>query len=509
LVVGAFTWSAQSTNQRDLEEIGARYVPAVVLGHRLLAQLESLTAAYKAAANSREPLFLDDADTSHARVKALLADHEYSSIGEKRRSELERSFAAFAAAGRAYAEAAIAGSEWKPKASEMVARQQELQRVLESSVQEDRSRLAAAFTDALGHLRRSNVVLFAVLLVSALSTLLLGLRLRHSITQPLQRLTDAAHRIADQQDLTATVEVGGGDELGDLAKNFGAMVSRLREVIGALRHSVASLDTAAAQMRGQATADTESWHRHASQVGELTRRTSLLAEAARVASDRGKSVLDAALRAESLGSQGKQAVDETRAGLEAIRTDVGGLVRQIDEVVTQTAVVGTVIGEVQEIAKQSNVVALNASIEAARAGEAGVAFAVVAREMRRLADESSRSTERIGRMLRDILAAARSLQDLSRESDQRIHASDDRVRASGASLTDLALLYAESGTAARAIVGAVSQQDTDISGVSDGLRGLDASMARSVESVNRLEASSTSLSAASQELAALLSRFKL
>jgi methyl-accepting chemotaxis protein len=300
----------------------------------------------------------------------------------------------------------------------------------------------------------------------------------------------------------------GEDELAELAGAFDAMVMRLREILGALKGSASSLDGAAVEMRSLAASGTDSWHQHAVQLGELSRQTTLLAEASKVAADRASSVLKATERAESLGDQGKRAVDATRSGLETISADVALLVTQIEQMVAHAAVVGSVIGEVQEIAKQSNIVALNASIEASRAGEEGDAFAVVAKEMRRLADASSKSTQRVGHTLLEILGAARSLHELSKESDQRIHASDERVRASGASLQELAGLYADSGSAARAIVGAVDQQDAGIARVSEGLRQLDASMAQSVDSVKRLEGSSATLSAASQQLARLLAQFR-
>ena len=508
-VVPVARW-AQADNARRLKQIRSQYVPVAALGQRLLAQLDRLQQAYANATAAQDKELLDDADAIREKMKSQLNSKDAQGLGEARRKQLLLALDGYGAAARALAEAILAGgADPSARIGEMQARLATLKTTLEAGQAADELQMDAAFAAADSELTRKYAILIGIVLLSFLGAALVGGWIMVGITRPFQQLTSAARRIAHEQDLTQNVGLKTGDELGELAGAFDAMVVRLREIIGALRDSVSSLDTAAVEMRSLASADTEAWHRHAQQLGDLTRQTALVAESSTVAADRAQSVLKATERAESLGNTGRKAVDDTRLGLEAIRADVAGLVNQIEQVVSRASIAGGVLGEVQELAKQSNVVALNASIEAARGGGAGAAFAVVAREMRRLADESSKSTERIGGMLRELVGAARRLHELSRESDARIKASDERVRASAASLNELAGLYAESGAAAREIGGAVNVQDIGIAKVSQGLRSLDESMAQSVESVRRLEVSSQTLTSASQSLRQLFEEFRL
>jgi methyl-accepting chemotaxis protein len=500
---------AQRDNARQLTQIRTQYVPQVVLGQRLLAQLDRLQQAYANSASAQDRELLGEADAILAGMKGLLDGREGAPLGEARRKQLEEALDGYGAAAHSLAEGLLSGGDAVPRIAQMQARLTALRGLLKDGLATDELQMAAAFDVAARELARSNWILVGILLLSALLSALVGFWVMVAVSRPLERLTSAARRIAHEQDLTQRVEVRSADELGELGGAFDAMVEHLREIMAALKQSVASLDAAAGDMKSLAAADTEAWHRHAQHLGDLTRQTTLLAQSSTVAADRAHSVLQATERAESLGGEGRQAVEATHGGLEAIRADVGGLVTQIGQMVQHASLAGSVLGEVQELAKQSNVVALNASIEAARGGEAGIAFAVVAREMRRLADESSKSTQRIGRTLRELVGAARALQEISRASDERIRQSDERVRSSGQSLQQLAGLYAESGAAAREIVGAVSEQDTGIAKVSDGLRALDASMAQSVESVRKLEDSSQTLSQASASLSQLLEQFRL
>ncbi|HEY3451821.1 MAG TPA: methyl-accepting chemotaxis protein [Myxococcales bacterium] len=509
-LVSAVGGWAQAEVGRSLGALRDAYVPLVSFDQRMVTSLDEAQQAYGSAAAAQDQELLSDADARLATMKEALSGPGGAALGEQRRQELASALDAYGRAAHDLTLAIIGNAA--DTTAQIAAMQERLARVrarVQGGLADDSRAMAEAFRAADQALSTANRLLPSVSLALLALTLVAGVSLRRTILGPLARLTAAARRVGHEKDLTERVEWQGTDELAELAGAFDAMVVRLREVMSALRQSVASLDAAALDMRSLAAADTDARQRHALQLGEVSRRTATLAESSRLASDRAQQVLSSTVQAESLGEQGKQAVDDTRAGLEEIRADVAALVAQIQLVVGHVAVVGEVAGGVQELARQSNVLALNASIEASRAGEAGLSFGVVAREMRLLAEQSSQSTARITATLMDIVRASRRLQELSRVSDERVRSSHERVQASGASLRELVTLYAGSGAAAREIVGAVATQDRDTAAASEELRGLDASMSQSLGSVARLEASSRELTAASQRLAALLAQFRL
>jgi methyl-accepting chemotaxis protein len=350
----------------------------------------------------------------------------------------------------------------------------------------------------------------AVLVLGAGAVVFLLVR---RMTSPLRELTAATARVVAEGDFRGTLEAASAvrskDEIGQLAATFSALVSQLRATLLALRHSAEQLEAASTQLADSASEQNEAVSQQAVALHETQMAAQQLQEASRAAAKRVEAIQREAERASGFGAAGEAAVSGSVGGLTHIRSHVEQMGRTISELHQRTRLVGDITRTVKDLADQSNVLALNASIEAARSGDAGRAFAVVAREMRSLADQSAGATTRVQSILGDI---GRAIADAVRTSEggaREVEGGLEQVRAAGESLRSLAAIIQTNGQTVRSISDAVSQQDAGIAELFAALSSM-ADLADQI--VDRMAASDQAaiqLSTASQELIAIVGRYRL
>jgi methyl-accepting chemotaxis protein len=333
------------------------------------------------------------------------------------------------------------------------------------------------------------------------------------MTSPLRQLTAATARMVAEGDFRGALEAGpvvrSKDEIGQLAATFSELVYQLRATLLALRHSAEQLEAASTQLADSASVQNEAVSQQAVALHETQVAAQQLQEASRAAARRVEAIQREAERASAYGQAGEAAVAGSVGGLTHIRAYVEQMGRTISELHHRTRQVGDITRTVKDLADQSNVLALNASIEAARSGDAGRSFAVVAREMRSLADQSAGATTRVQGILGDI---GRAISDAVRTSEggaREVEGGLEQVRAAGESLRSLAAIIQTNGQTVRAISEAVSQQDAGIAELFAALSSM-ADLADQI--VDRMAASDQAaiqLSTAAQELISIVGRYRL
>ena len=406
----------------------------------------------------------------------------------------------------------------------------------------------------------------------------------------MQNMGLAATAIADN-DLTTTVTPKSAkDELGN---SFAKMIVGLRDAVGQVMESANAVSAASAQLAsaseqsGDATrqiattiqqvaqgitqqttgvtktsSSVEQMNRaiegvakgaqeQATAISKASQVTSRISTAIEQVASNAQSVTRDSAEAASYSRDGAKTVQETIAGMEAIRSKVGLSATKVEEMGVRSEEIGAIVETIEDIASQTNLLALNAAIEAARAGEQGKGFAVVADEVRKLAERSSLATKEIGTLIKGIQKTVNEAVGAMKASATEVEAGVVRANSAGTVLNNI-LVAAESvykqaedaGTAAAKVsaaatelveavdaVSAVIEENTaateemaansseltqsieNIASVSEensaSVEEVSASTEEVSAQVEEVSASATSLMEMAQRLSQVVARFKL
>jgi len=237
-----------------------------------------------------------------------------------------------------------------------------------------------------------------LLVISTLLALALGILAAWAITaqivHPLLETLKAAERIA-AGDLSHDIKTERRDELGQLQRSMQGMTVSLRELIGGISKGVTQIASAAEELSAvteQTSAGVNSQRVETDQVATaMNEMTATVQEVARNAEEAS----NAAAAADKEARAGEKVIGEAIDQIELLAVEVGNSNNAMNHLKEESEKIGGVLDVIKAVAQQTNLLALNAAIEAARAGEAGRGFAVVADEVRSLAQRTQKSTEEI------------------------------------------------------------------------------------------------------------------
>jgi methyl-accepting chemotaxis protein len=220
-----------------------------------------------------------------------------------------------------------------------------------------------------------------------------------NIVAYMKELAQASERIA-ANDLT--VKVTPKSERDELSNSYCKMLSGLSSIIAQLRATISEIAGAAAQISASSDQMSRGAKNQADQIGQVSSAIEEMTSVIVKSTQNAGSAAEVAKGASETAANGKEIVEDTIRGMQRIAQVVKGSSESIGKLSTSADRIGEIIGVIDDIADQTNLLALNAAIEAARAGEQGRGFAVVADEVRRLAERTGKATGEITAMIRGI-----------------------------------------------------------------------------------------------------------
>ncbi|MBI1398312.1 MAG: HAMP domain-containing protein [Betaproteobacteria bacterium] len=351
--------------------------------------------------------------------------------------------------------------------------------------------------------RVRNVLLLIGILVTVVGCVVTYLAVTRRL-RPLAQLADDAERIG-AGDLTVRSDVTTPDEIGDVARAFNHMagqvqdiVVRLKRMVDGLGEAVTSVREESRQVRAGSESQSEAASRAAAALEEVTASLSQVSENARDSRRLSERTNDLSVEGESVAAR---AADETAAIAAAVRDSA----ERISALSVRSDQISEVVKVIKDIADQTNLLALNAAIEAARAGEQGRGFAVVADEVRKLAERTSQATIEIGEMISAIQAETGGAVTGMQEGSGRVEEGVRLVRQAATALNEIRAAAAETVAKAAEISHAMAEQSaagTEISSnveniamMADRNSGAASRNEEVVAQIERLAAELTSLTA--------------
>lgn len=316
--------------------------------------------------------------------------------------------------------------------------------------------------------------------------------------------------IADgDADLTARLPVQSQDEVGALAESFNQFIENLQRLISqviAASTKIQSSTQSLAAITEQTSAGVNDQRAETEQVAAaIEQMSTTVQEVAKNA----EQASDAAASADQEAAAGNRVVSETILAINSLAEEVESSAGVIESVKEDSKNIGSVLDVIKGIAEQTNLLALNAAIEAARAGEQGRGFAVVADEVRTLAQRTQESTAEIEDLVGALQTSAEQAVDVMSQSRDLAKTTVAQARHAGESLAEITTAVATISAMNTQIASAAQQQGSVADEINRNISNISDISEQTAESANQAAISNTDLSQLGLELQALMSRFKV
>lgn len=278
-----------------------------------------------------------------------------------------------------------------------------------------------------------------------------------------------------------------------------------RSITGALRETVSVLTTSSVQILAATTEQASGIAEEASAVQETTTTVDELRQTSELATEKAQAVADAATKMVETAGQGRQSVEETLASMAESRSRLQAIAERILALSERGQAIGEIIATVDDVAEQSNILAVNAAIEAAKAGEAGRGFAVVAAEVKGLAEQSKQGTAQVRTILGEIQRATQGAV-LAMEQGVKAGGEAERVAArAGEAIRLLAQSQQEAAQSARQILVTTRQQLVGVDQIASAMQHIQQSSTQNRIATEQVTQAAHDLHEVAARLTALVS----
>ena len=330
---------------------------------------------------------------------------------------------------------------------------------------------------------------------------------REDLQRNITRFLDTATEIA-QGDLTKRGQVTS-DVLGNVIDAINVMVGELAIIINEVRDTANQVLTSATEMIGamEATASgAQTQSREAVGVStameSLTRSMRRVAENAEASAEAAKLTLDSA-------AKGEHAVRASLAGMQRIRGEVQGISKKVKSLADRSLEISEIVNTIEDIASQTNLLALNASIEAAGAGESGLRFAVVAEEVRKLAERSGKAAKDIVVLIKAVQAETQQAVVAMEEGTREVEAGFKVTVEAGDNLHQIGEISQKSAALAVEISQATQDQVRGVEGGAVAVQSIASVAVETEKAVVETRKTMDQMVRVAEALTASLARFKL
>ena len=335
------------------------------------------------------------------------------------------------------------------------------------------------------------MLMIAAVVVAVAASILIT----RSITKPVKGLVALADQVAAGNLAAVDVDYQDRDEIGKLAVTLNKMKADLRSMVQSVKDSVAAVRSSAEQMSAGAQENSAS-------VQELANSANEFASAVERLNQSTQELSSLAQHTNELAAQGTSEVGQVVQAMNEIDTVVSGLARKINDLGRHSDEIGSIVSIITGIADQTNLLALNAAIEAARAGEQGRGFAVVADEVRKLAEQSAQAAGEITNLILRIREAVQASVAQAGDGTGKVKAGLEVVAHTGR-------MFGEIAEVVDALTRGIAQIAATSAELAAGAEEMSATTEQQSASVQQMASSAAGVARAVEEVDKQMNRFQM
>lgn len=347
------------------------------------------------------------------------------------------------------------------------------------------------------------IIVLAIILIISLFYLM-----NSQFKKPVEELLDIIHRFGEG-DFSGQIQSNRTDELGQMRKQLANTQNFLRSLMGQVKSTSSQLNKDADTVSRASAEIAHGTQTTSSRIEQtataVTQMTSTVQEVAHNANGAAES----ASRADNSAQSGRSVMQNTIQTINALSQEVTKASTVIQKLEEDTNSVGTVLDVIRGIAEQTNLLALNAAIEAARAGEQGRGFAVVADEVRNLAQRTQESTAEIQQIIENVQTGAKDAVTAMEQGRESTTACVEQANQAGASLDEITGAVNEIHMMNTQIATAAEEQTTVAEDISQNVNEISQSTSEIHENVRKFNQLSSSLAEMADELTSITQQVKV
>jgi methyl-accepting chemotaxis protein len=337
-----------------------------------------------------------------------------------------------------------------------------------------------------------------------------GYVINRQIALPLNQLATRLRDIAEGEgDLTRRLDFTSKDEIGETGASFDLFMDKLQEIIRKVASNTGQLASATEEISASATLMAQRSETQQNQTSQVATAMHQMSSTVLQVSENSNKAADASRQAAETARQGGLIVEQTLKNMRTIASSVKGTAQKMEELGKSSDQIGHIAGVIDDIADQTNLLALNAAIEAARAGEQGRGFAVVADEVRKLAERTTTATKEIAQMISAIQNETKNAVTAMEAGTKQVEEGLQSTSQAGDSLKQIIHMSEEVGEMITHIATAATEQSSATEEVNNNINDIAAITRESALGSQQSAKACEDLTNLASELQGIVSKFKL
>lgn len=366
------------------------------------------------------------------------------------------------------------------------------------------------FKEDMASYHKAFVFMVVLIILSAVLSFAAGIIVSNSVTKPIARVVDMLRDIAQGEgDLTKRIKITGKDEIGELASWFNIFIDKLHGIISQVTNNTIRVASAAVQLSSTSEQMAAGFEEVAAQAGTVATAGEEMAATSTEIAQNCNMAAQGSQQANKAAMNGAKVVEGTVQVMNRIAGRVRETAQTIDGLGDRSDQIGEIIGTIEDIADQTNLLALNAAIEAARAGEQGRGFAVVADEVRALAERTTKATREIGEMINAIQNETKGAVGIMEESVKEVENGTFEAAKSGQALQEILDQINSVAMQVNQIATAAEEQTATTAEISNNIQQITGVVHETAKGAQESAHAASQLSHLSEELQSLVGHFKL